>query len=137
MGLLYTEQKKFTMQQVQELFLSVGWVSGQYPSRLHKALMHSATVITVWDQDKLVGLARVIDDSELVAFLHYVLVHPDYQHQGIAGKMLQMIIEKYKDYLYIEGMPEESKNADFYKQFGFQVMANGVAMQRCNFNNKV
>lgn len=32
---------------------------------------------------------------------------PDYQHQGIAGKMLQMIIEKYKDYLYIEGMPEE------------------------------
>ena len=79
MGLLYTEQKKFTMQQVQELFLSVGWVSGQYPSRLHKALMHSATVITVWDQDKLVGLARVIDDSELVAFLHYVLVHPDYQ----------------------------------------------------------
>ncbi len=137
MGLLYTEQKKFTMQQVQELFLSVGWVSGQYPSRLHKALMHSATVITVWDQDKLVGLARVIDDSELVAFLHYVLVHPDYQHQGIAGKMLQMIIEKYKDYLYIEGMPEESKNADFYKQFGFQVMVNGVAMQRCNFNNKV
>ena len=137
MGLLYTEQKKFTMQQVQELFLSVGWVSGQYPSRLHKALMHSATVITVWDQDKLVGLARVIDDSELVAFLHYVLVHPDYQHQGIAGKMLQMIIEKYKDYLYIEGMPEESKNADFYKQFGFQVMENGVAMQRCNFNNKV
>ena len=137
MGLLYTEQKKFTMQQVQELFLSVGWVSGQYPSRLHKALMHSATVITVWDQDKLVGLARVIDDSELVAFLHYVLVHPDYQHQGIAGKMLQMIIEKYKDYLYIEGMPEESKNADFYNQFGFQVMVNGVAMQRCNFNNKV
>ena len=137
MGLLYTEQKKFTMQQVQELFLSVGWISGQYPSRLHKALMHSATVITVWDQDKLVGLARVIDDSELVAFLHYVLVHPDYQHQGIAGKMLQMIIEKYKDYLYIEGMPEESKNADFYKQFGFQVMANGIAMQRCNFDNKI
>jgi len=137
MGLLYTEQKKFTMQQVQELFLSVGWISGQYPSRLHKALMHSATVITAWDQDKLVGLARVIDDSELVAFLHYVLVHPDYQHQGIAGKMLQMIIEKYKDYLYIEGMPEESKNADFYKQFGFQVMANGIAMQRCNFDNKI
>ena len=100
-------------------------------------MLHSQTVITVWDQDKLVGLARVIHDSELVAFLHYVLVHPDYQHQGIAGKMLQMIIEKYKVYLYIEGMPEESKNADFYKQFGFQVMENGVAMQRCNFNNKV
>lgn len=137
MELIYTEKKEFTVQQVQDLFLSIGWLSGQYPKRLHKALLHSQTVITVWDQDKLVGLARVIDDSELVAFLHYVLVHPDYQHQGIAGKMLQMIIEKYKDYLYIEGMPEESKNTDFYKRFGFQVMADGIAMQRCNFDNKV
>lgn len=51
-----------------ERFLSVGWVSGQYPSRLHKALPHSPTVITVWDQNKLVGLARAIDDVELVAF---------------------------------------------------------------------
>ena len=137
MKLIFTEQKNFTEQQVQELFLSVGWVSGQYPSRLHKALLHSPTVITVWDQNRLVGLARVIDDGELVAFLHYVLVRPEYQHKGIAGKMLQMIIEKYKDYLYIEGMPEERKNADFYKQFGFHVMADGVAMQRCNFDNKV
>lgn len=112
-------------------------MTGQYSNRLHKALLHSQTVITVWDQDKLVGLARVIDDSELVAFLHYVLVHPDYQHKGIAGKMLQMIIEKYKDYLYIEGMSEESKNTDFYKRFGFQVMADGIAIQRCNFDNKV
>lgn len=48
-----------------------------------------------------------------------------------------MIIEKYKDYLYIEGMSEESKNTDFYKRFGFQVMADGIAIQRCNFDNKV
>ena len=82
--------------------------------------MHSATVITAWDQDKLVGLARVIDDSELVAFLHYVLVHPDYQHQGIAGKMLQMIIEKYKDYLYIEGIQKKAKMQIFINNLVFR-----------------
>ena len=38
----YTEEKIF----MQELFLSVGWVSGQYPQRLYKALMHSSTVLT-------------------------------------------------------------------------------------------
>ena len=52
MKLIFTEQKNFTEQQVQDLFLSVGWVSGQYPSRLHKALLHSPTVITVWDHNK-------------------------------------------------------------------------------------
>ncbi|MCD8367635.1 MAG: GNAT family N-acetyltransferase [Clostridiales bacterium] len=132
----YTEQKDFTAEQVQALFLSVGWVSGQYPTKLHKALMHSSTVITAWDGDTLVGLARVLDDSELVAYMHYVLVHPDYQHQGIANHMIALVKEKYKHYLYIEVMPEERKNAAFYQRFGFQVMEDDVAMQLCNFEDK-
>ena len=136
MSITFTENKKFTQQQVQELFLSVGWVSGQYPSRLYKALMHSSTVITAWDQDKLVGRIRVLDDSELVAYMHYALVHPAYQGEGIAGTMLRMVKEKYKDFLYIELMPEESKNASFYQKFGFSVMEDGVAMQLCNFSDQ-
>ncbi len=132
----YIEEKKFTVKQVQELFLSIGWVSGQYPTRLHKALMNSSTVISAWDNDKLVGLIRVLDDSELVAYMHYVLVHPDYQGQGIARNMVELVKEKYKDYLYIEVMPEERKNAAFYEKHGFQVMQDGVAMQLCNFANK-
>lgn len=132
----YTEEKKFTIEQVQSLFLSVGWVSGQYPTRLYKALMHSSTVITAWDENRLVGLVRLLDDSEMVAYMHYVLVDPRYQGQGIAGKMVNMAKDKYKDYLYIEIMPEERKNAVFYERFGFQIMPDGVAMQLCNFKNK-
>lgn len=131
----YTDEKRFTQQAVQALFLSVGWVSGNYPSRLYKALLGSSTVLTAWDCDRLVGLVRLLDDSELVAYMHYVLVHPDYQGQGIAGTLVEMAKEKYKDYLYIEIMPEESKNAAFYEKHGFQRMSDGVAMQLCNFSN--
>lgn len=131
----YTSEKRFTQQAVQDLFLSVGWVSGNYPSRLYKALLGSSTVLTAWDCDRLVGLVRLLDDSELVAYMHYVLVHPDYQGQGIAGTLVEMAKEKYKDYLYIEIMPEESKNAAFYEKHGFQQMSDGVAMQLCNFSD--
>ncbi len=93
-------------------------------------------MITAWDSDKLVGLIRAIDDSEMVAFLHYALVHPDYQGCGIAGTMIEMMKEHYKDYLYIELMPEESKNAAFYEKHGFKKMEDGVAMQLCNFANQ-
>lgn len=133
----YTEEKKFDNKSVVDLFSSVGWVSAQYPTRLYKALMHSSTVITAWDGDRLVGLVRVLDDSELVAYMHYVLVHPDYHGQGIAGTMVEMVNEKYKDYLYIELMPVERKNAAFYEKHGFQIMEDGVAMQLCNFSNKI
>lgn len=133
MDITYTEEKKFTQDQVQELFLSVDWISGQYPQRVYKALMHSETVITAWDGDRLVGLARLIDDSELVAYMHYVVVHPDYHGQGIAGEMMRRVKEKYKNYLYIELMPEERKNAAFYQRHGFEIMPDGVAMQLCNY----
>ena len=125
------------MEQVQELFLSVGWISGQYPTRLYKALMNSSTVISAWDGNRLVGIVRVLDDSELVAYMHYALVNLDYHGQGIAGHMIELVKEKYKDYLYIELMPEERKNAAFYEQHGFQIMQDGVAMQLCNFSNKI
>lgn len=125
----YTEEKTFTQEQVQELFLSVGWVSANYPTRLFKALQNSSTVFTAWDQGKLVGLARLLDDSEMLAYMHYVLVHPDYQGQGIASQLVSLAKEKYKDYLYLEIMPEERKNAAFYQKHGFQIMEDGVAMQ--------
>ena len=136
MNITYTEEKKFTQDQVQELFLSVGWISGQYPQRVYRALMHSETVITAWDGERLVGLTRLIDDSELVAYMHYVVVHPDYHGHGIAGEMMRRVKEKYKDYLYIELMPEERKNAAFYQRHGFEIMPDGVAMQLCNYSDR-
>ena len=131
----YTEEKKFTKEQVQQLFLSVNWISGKYPERLYKALMNSSTVLTVWDEKKLIGLTRVLDDSEMLAQIHYVLVDPDYQGMGIAGKMIEYIKEKYKDFMYIDGMPEEKKNVPFYQKHGFSLMENGAAIQICNYEN--
>lgn len=95
MEITYTDEKKFTKEQTQQLFRSVGWVSGEYPERLHKALMGSSTVFSAWDGDRLVGMVK----------------------------------ERYRDYLYIEVMPEESKNATFYQKHGFSIMEDGVAMQ--------
>lgn len=129
----YTEEKIFTQEQTEALFKSVGWVSGNYPERLHKALMNSDTVITAWDGEKLVGLVRALDDTEMVAYMHYLLVAPDYQGYGIAKNLLERIKEKHRDFLYIELMPEDKKNVPFYEKHGFEVMEGGTAMYRYKY----
>ena len=128
----YTEERKFTQKQVEELFLSIGWVSGKYPTALYRALQHSSFVLSAWDGERLVGLIRGIDDGGMTAFLHYLLVSPDYQRRGIASQLVEKAKEHYKDFFYINVMPEESSNAPFYERHGFQVMPDGVAMQICH-----
>ncbi|MDU2580577.1 MULTISPECIES: GNAT family N-acetyltransferase [Bacillota] len=121
MAITYTEERNFTLQQVSDLFLCVRWVVGKYPNRLYKALMNSSRVISAWDGDRLVGLIRVMGDSELVCFINYVLVHPDYHGRGFAGHLLEMVKAAYKSYLYINVMIGDSKNVAFYEKHGFKV----------------
>ena len=41
----------------------------------------------------------------------------------------------YKDFMYIEGMPEDKNNIPFYQKHGFSLMENGAAIQICNYDN--
>jgi hypothetical protein len=61
MNISYKLTKDFLCEQLQVLFLSVGWLSGNYPQRLKIALNNSATVISAWDGNTLVGLINALD----------------------------------------------------------------------------
>lgn len=125
----YTKNKDFTKEQIQYLFTAVKWESGQYPNRLYKALQHSSCVITAWDGQQLVGLIRALDDGEMTAFVHYLLIHPNYQGFGIGKHLVEMIKETYQDYFYIKLMVPLQKNVDFYKKCGFSLLPDGSYMQ--------
>lgn len=107
----------------------MGWQSAQYPERVHRALMGSDTVISAWDGERLVGLARVIDDGEMLAYMHWVLVNPAYQGMHVGSGLVQRVKQRYADYMFLEVMPEESKNAPFYQRQGFMLMEDGRALQ--------
>lgn len=120
MKITYIDTKNYIAEELQDLFQSVGWLSGNYPERLKKALDNSETVFTAWDDGKLVGLVNAIDDSELTAYVHYLCVNPQYQGQGIGKNLLQRIKEKYKDYLYIILIAENEDLVKYYSRNGFE-----------------
>lgn len=43
--------------------------------------------------------------------------------------LVSRVKERYADYMFLEVMPEESKNAPFYQRHGFNLMEDGRAMQ--------
>ncbi|WP_155588026.1 GNAT family N-acetyltransferase [Bifidobacterium canis] len=135
MAIEYTEDKRFTPEQVQRLFASAGWDSARYPERVWRALMGSDTVVSAWDGDQLAGLARAIDDGEMLAYIHWVIVDPDYRGRHVGAQLVEHMKAKYRDYMFLEVMPEESKNAPFYQRLGFTLMEDGRAMQIVHAEN--
>lgn len=128
MDLEYREIKDFTEEQLQDLFLSVNWQSGKYPGKLAQGMKNSSHVISAWDKEKLVGLIRGLDDGVTVAFIHYLLVNPEYQDAHIGTELLGRLLEKFRNHLYVKIMPSDPGTVRFYEKFGFRQYDNYSAM---------
>ena len=125
----YKQIKDFDSDQLQELFLSVEWFSGNFPEKLQTALHNSSKVISAWDGNKLVGLIRGLDDGIWQATIDCLLVNPAYQGRGIASTLLKYLLNEYSDFLYIDVVPDEKKNVSFYEKHGFEIMEEGTPLQ--------
>ena len=119
MGIHFSDTHEFEQKELERLFLSVEWSSGHYPEKLVTAMQNFHTVISAWDNDKLVGMICAMDDGIMNAYVHYLLVDPDYHGQGIGRKLVETIKEKYKDYLRIAVIAYNDELA-FYENFGFK-----------------
>ena len=123
----YRDTHDFTPQSLQELFLSLEWSSGHYPEKLAIAMRNFEMVYTAWDGERLVGLIGAMDDGVMTAYVHYLLVRPEYQHRGIGKRLVEMTRERYRDYLRIVVVAYNAE-LDFYESAGFRKAEAASAM---------
>lgn len=115
----YKEIHEFEKDDLKDLFLSVEWSSGHFPDKLQIAMRNFETVISAWDGDKLVGMICAMDDGVMTAYVHYLLVRPDYQDHGIGKHLVDKIKDIYKDYLRIVVVGYDGE-VGFYESCGFE-----------------
>ena len=127
MEITYKDTHEFSAAELEELFLSVEWSSGHFPEKLQAAMRNFETVYTAWDRDRLVGLCCAMDDSVMTAYIHYLLVRPDYQSKGIGRALIGRMKETYKDYLRVV-LVAYNKEVRFYESCGFDRAIDASAM---------
>lgn len=120
MNIEYKSIKIFQAEKLERLFLSVDWESGNFPEKLMKAMENSSTVLSAWDENRLIGLANALDDSVMTAYMHYVLVDPEYHGCGIGKELLQRMKEIYNDYITLVLVSYTSETG-FYESCGFEI----------------
>lgn len=127
MDIVFKDTKEFPCDDLKELFLSVGWSSGQYPEKLKIAMHNSDTVYTAWDGVKLIGLINAMSDGIMNAYFQYLLVSPEYQGKGIGRKLVSLMLDHYKAYLRMTLIAYDTA-AGFYQRCGFEAGEGKIPM---------
>lgn len=127
MNIEYKDTHDFSAEQLQRLFLSVEWSSGHFPEKLVVAMKNFKTVYSAWDGEKLIGMICAMDDGIMNAYVHYLLVDPDYHGQKIGRTLVSMMNEHYKDYLRIAVIAYDAE-LKFYENCGFKKATDASPM---------
>ena len=127
MAIRYCDTHMFQKEELESLFLSVNWSSGHFPEKLVIAMQNFEMVYSAWDGDKLVGLICAMDDGIMTAYVHYLLVDPQYHGQGIGKMLVEKMKETYKDYLRIV-LVAYNDEVGFYESCGFEKASDASAM---------
>ncbi|MDB9312552.1 GNAT family N-acetyltransferase [Spirulina sp. CS-785/01] len=96
------------------------WAADRNLEDLQIAIANSDPVISVWDDDKLIGFARATSDGVFRATIWDVVIHPDYQGLGLGRKLVETLISHPKmnrvERTYLMTTYQQS----FYERIGFQ-----------------
>ncbi|MGB3545157.1 GNAT family N-acetyltransferase [Rubrivirga sp.] len=89
---------------------------------LMAAFEASNLVLTLWERDRLVGLARVLTDGATTSYLCDLAVEPDVQGAGVGKRLIDEIMERCKGTELI--LRDSNLSSGFYDRLGFQHVDN-------------
>lgn len=128
MDITYRTERVLDQALLQALFRSVNWSSADHPERLQLAIANSHHVVTAWAETQLVGLMNALSDGTMTAYFHYLLVRPDYQASGIGRKLVEHMVDHYRNCtrLVLIAYKEE---VPFYERCGFRLADRALPVQ--------
>jgi ribosomal protein S18 acetylase RimI-like enzyme len=115
----YSETRDVPRENVLALYRANDWSSVQKPELLHKALLASHSLISAWDDRKLVGLGNAISDGFLVVYYPHLLVLPDYKGRGIGKELMRRLMARYEGF-HQHMLVADGRALDFYRKCGFE-----------------
>ncbi|EDX85560.1 acetyltransferase, GNAT family [Synechococcus sp. PCC 7335] len=115
----YSQRRDISVEQILPIYELNGWSAAQKPDALRKALINSHSLVSAWNDEQLVGLGNAISDGFLVVYYPHLLVHPDYQQQGIGGKIMELLCKNYEG-MHMQMLVAEYETVAFYQKRGFE-----------------
>ena len=117
------EYSTYNDEEILNLYRSVGWVNYvNQPEMLKNAYANSLKVFGAYENEKLLGMIRVVGDGYSIIFIQDIIVLPEYQRQGIGTALLKRVLDTY-EHVYQKTLLTDNteRTIQFYKSLGFQM----------------
>lgn len=112
---------------IADVYRSVGWDSfAKDVARLREALQSTSEVASAWDDEKAVGIARLLSDGAFQGYILGVAVRPEYQGRGVGSRLVQMLVDSNPSLHF--HLRTSTRRFHFYERLGFQ--RHDTAMER-------
>ena len=113
-----TDPARLDIDTICNFFTRAYWTQGRPRERTERALSNSL-VFGLYDGTKQIGLARVISDYAIFAYLCDVFIHEDYRSHGL-GKWLVEAVMSHPDLQGLRRWTLATRDAHgLYRQFGW------------------
>lgn len=114
-------RSKVDLNQLQNLFkIAAFWAKDRSLEDLKIAIENSEPVVTVWDDEHMIGFARATSDGIYRASIWDVVIHPHYQGSGLGRKLVQTVLSHPKmcrvERIYLMTTHQQK----FYERIGFE-----------------
>lgn len=98
-------------------------------ARMARMLEHGNLLVTAWDDEQLVGVARALTDFSYCCYLSDLAVDREYQKRGIGRELIRRVSDAIgeQSMLLLLAAPEAM---DYYPRIGFEAVANGWIIKR-------
>ena len=118
-----TDPSRLDMNAVYD-FLSRSYWAKTRPRKRTDAAFANSLVFGLYDENRQIGMGRVVTDLSIVAYLCDVFIHEDYRSHGLGKWLVQSILE-HPDLKHIRRWLLATDDAHgLYRQFGFEQLAD-------------
>jgi len=128
--IIYKSNETITAEQLSQVFRISGIKRpvDDLP-RLQKMLDNGDILITAWDGDQLVGIARSITDYSYCCYLSDLAVNKSYQSLGIGKELVRQTQQRISEEVALILLSSPIA-MEFYPHIGFQKIENGYIIPR-------
>jgi ribosomal protein S18 acetylase RimI-like enzyme len=123
--IIHGDFSNVNLEEMKKIYQSVGWL--KHSNDIIKQVFEASNVIALATVNgRIIGFGRALSDGVFNAAIYDVVVHQEYQKQGIAKRVMEYLLGQLCNVSCVH-LISTTGNDEFYQKMGFKKVKTGMA----------